>query len=200
MTLVQLDRFRTLVATHGNGIEMIHASNSAATVNFPECAAVGSRPFLRLGIGLYGLVGSPSMSDALGIRPVMRLTSRLVQIREIEASEPVSYGATWVAPDRRRIGVVAAGYADGYRRLLSNRAHVGIGGALYPIAGRVCMDMIMVDLGPAVGEQDAPRTGDEVVLMGDGGPSAFELADWAETIPYEICTGISRRVERIYIR
>ena len=198
MTEEQYAKFSRIVAAHGRDVAMIHASNSAATAHFPHFLQGDARTFVRLGIGLYGLIENLETSEKLGLSQVMRLTSRLVQVRAVDAGETVSYGATWTAPERRLIGTVAAGYADGYRRILSNRASVGINGKAYPLAGRVCMDMIMIDLGPDTSDADVPRTGDEVVLMGDGGPTAFDLATWAETIPYEICTGISRRVGRIY--
>jgi alanine racemase len=116
--------------------------------------------------------------------------------KAVEAGTSISYNRTWCASHRTRIATIGAGYADGYRRLLSNRAWVGIGGQPFPVVGTVCMDMLMVDLGEPGGSGEAVQVGDEAVLLGEGGPSAFELARWAETIPYEITTAISIRVPR----
>jgi alanine racemase len=90
---------------------------------------------------------------------------------------------------------VGAGYADGYPRLLSNRGDVSIGGVRYPIAGTVCMDMFMVDVGTSAGIS----VGDEVVLFGPEAPDAYQVAAWAETIPYEILTGVTARVPRVFV-
>jgi alanine racemase len=90
---------------------------------------------------------------------------------------------------------VGAGYADGLPRLLSNRGEVTIGNRRYPIVGTVCMDMFMVDVGIA----PHVSVGDEVVLFGPEGPDAFQVAEWAETIPYEILTGVAARVPRLFV-
>lgn len=168
----------------------IHAANSAALYTLPE-SAVG---LVRAGIALYGLGAAPGPETA-ALRPVMRLVSCVTHLKTVAAGTSVSYNRTWFAPQRTRIATIGAGYADGYRRRLSNRASVGIGGQLYPVVGTVCMDMLMVDLGPPNGSE-AIQMGDAVVLFGPGGPSAFDLARWAETIPYEITTAVSARVPR----
>jgi len=127
------------------------------------------------------------------------VTSRVVHLKTVEAGTPISYGRLWQAPRRTRIATVGAGYADGYPRLVSNRAEVSIRGERYPVVGAVCMDMFMVDLGPPDETVSPVAVGDEVVLFGQDGPSAAEVAAWAQTIPYEVCCGISARVPRRYV-
>ena len=191
----QLARFRTVLASVGDVAEHVHTANSAALLTLPESCAF-ARPLVRTGIALYGLGNRPVLMKDL--RPVMRLTSRVTHVKTVATGTSISYGRRWRAPYPTRIATVNAGYADGYPRLLSNRAEVGIGGRRYPVAGAVCMDMFMVDLGAPDGPGGTVAVGDEVVLFGTGGPSALEVADWAETIPYEICSAVSSRVPRHY--
>ena len=161
---------------------------------------VGPASFVRTGILLYGLApdGDAATARAAGVRPAMRLVSRVAQVRTVAAGEAVSYGRTWTAPHDTRIATVAAGYADGLPRLTSNRGAMGIGGHLFPIAGVVCMDMTMLDLGRPGGPGDAVREGDAAVVFGPGGPAAEDVARWAETIPYEVVCRVSARVPRVY--
>jgi alanine racemase len=189
----QWTRFRRVLAELGGAPAPVHAANSGGLLGNAVALDPGLVSGVRLGISLYGLYDPPDRA----LRPAMSLVSRLTQVKTVPAGTPVSYGATWRAPRETRIGTVSAGYADGYRRALSNRSEVGVAGRRCPIAGRVCMDMIMVDLGPG-GEGPPAAVGDEVVLFGAGGPSAFELARWADTITYEIVCGITERVTRRY--
>lgn len=175
-----------------------HVANSGAVLS--GAGRLPADALVRSGIALYGL--SPTNDAAPlarhGLRPAMRFTSRVIQLRTVAAGETVSYGRTWTAPAATRIATVAAGYADGVPRALSNRGEVGVGGQRYPIAGVVCMDLLMLDLGAPNGPGAAVREGDEAVLFGPGGPAAEEVAAWAETIAYEIATRVSARVPRVY--
>lgn len=191
----QMDRFTPLVQAFGDAFEAIHAAHTGAMVHVPASLAF-DRIKARLGISLYGLANPAA---GLDLRPVMRLTSRVTQVKTIAPGTTVSYGRTWRANRPARIATIGAGYADGYPRLLSNRAEVGINGLRYPVAGIVCMDMFMVNLGDPDGPGATVQEGDEVVLLGTGGPSTFEVAIWAETITYEICCGIAARVPRRYV-
>ncbi|MGI9176091.1 MAG: alanine racemase, partial [Rhodothermales bacterium] len=199
----QLACFRATLATMADVLDAypdvrLHAAGSGALWSFQD-SYVLSRPALaRPGIALYGLAGDPDMAARVGLRPVMRLLSRVTHLQTVEAGATVSYGRTWQASRPSRIATLGVGYADGYPRRLSNRGEVGIGGRRYPIAGLICMDMLMVDLGLPDGPGADVRIGDEAVLFGEGGPSLFEVAAWAGTIPYEICCGISARVPRWY--
>ena len=169
----------------------IHCANSAAIVNFPESYLNLVRP----GLILYGI--KPAPRAKLAVVPVLSLKTRVIFVKDIAEGATVSYGRTYAAKKKTRIATLAVGYADGYQRILSNRAKVIIKDGLFPVAGRVCMDHTMVDLG---GRKDI-KAGEEVVLLGKKGKreiSAGDLADWAGTIPYEITTCLSSRIPRIY--
>jgi alanine racemase len=134
--------------------------------------------------------------QTVAVRPVLSWKSHAVFVKRLRAGQPVSYGSTWQADHEVRLVTIPAGYGDGYFRALSNRGEVIIGGRRYPIAGRVCMDQIMVNV-----EQDSVYPGDEVVLLGEAGDEAIganDLADWAGTIGYEVLTNINSRVPRVY--
>lgn len=166
-----------------------HTSNSACILSHPETRL----DLVREGIMLYGLY--PDSRPRSGpLRPVMTLKSRIAQVRQLPAGATVSYGRTWRAEAPRSCAVVAAGYADGYPRRLSNRAWVGIHGRRHPQIGRVCMDMSMVDV---TGTE--MRRGEEVVLFGQGGMSLEEVAEVVGTLNYEIACLVTARVPRVYL-
>ena len=191
----QMDRFTPLVQDFGDAFESIHVAHTGGLLNVPPSLGF-NRVKARLGISLYGLANPTA---GLNLHPVMRLTSRVTQVKTVARGTTVSYGRTWRADHPTRIATISAGYADGYPRLLSNRAEVGIGERRYPVAGIVCMDMFMVNLGDPEGPGATVQEGDTAVLFGEGGPSTFEVAAWAETITYEICCGIAARVLRRYV-
>ena len=196
--LEQVRRFdRVLQALGDDAPETVHLANGPAHVRLPPLT---SRPALtRLGGVLYGLRSDPAMDDATtGLRAALRLVARVVHVQTVEAGESVSYGRTWTATEPTRVATLPVGYADGLPRALSNRGHVGIGGALYPVAGRVCMDMTMVSLGPAASAPPVAR-GDHAVVFGPGGPTAEALAAEAGTISYELATALAPRVARRFV-
>lgn len=201
-TREQFERFRAVVESVrdlSDGTRM-HIANSSALFQFRPSVEAFEPAFVRIGLTLYGLASRPEMIRSASLRPVMRLLSQITHVKTVEPGTSVSYGRQWTAERRTRIATVGAGYADGFRRALSNRAEVGINGRRYPVVGTVCMDMFMIDLGPpGTPASDHVSVGDTVTLMGPGGPSAAELAAWADTIPYEICCGISARVPRRYM-
>ena len=186
---------QALAAIRDAGVDpgIVHAANSGGVLAHPDTWYDMVRP----GIIAYGYYPSGEQDRALELRPVMELRSKVVYIKTVEAGEAISYGMTWRAPRRTTIGTIPAGYGDGYNRLLSNRAEVWIGGRRYPLTGRVCMDQLMVDLGP----QSTVSRYDEAVLFGyeQNAPTAEELAGLCSTITYEITCAISRRVPRIYV-
>ncbi len=202
-TREQVAVFRSCLAECGVAAPAVHLLNTGGFLHHPElrCEYEG-QSFSRIGIGLYGVAHTENAPDP-PLQPVMKVVSRILQVKTVPKGAGVSYGHTWHAPTDRWIATVGAGYADGVPRLLSNRGWVGHeeSGDHYPIVGNVCMDMFMIDLGPTDRVREAPtiRVGDEVVLVGDGGPDARAVAAWAETIAYEVCTGISPRVERHYV-
>ncbi|GAB3580811.1 alanine racemase [Amycolatopsis endophytica] len=168
-----------------------HLANSAATLNRPDLHFDLVRP----GIAIYGLNPNPEPED---LRPVMTFRSSVVLTKRIRAGESVSYGHTWTAERDTTLALVPAGYADGVPRTLSGRMDVWLHGKRRPVAGRVCMDQLVVDCG-----DDEPPLGAEVILFGDGGkgePTAREWADKIGTIDYEIVTGMYRpRIRRTYV-
>jgi alanine racemase len=171
-----------------------HVVSSGGILANPD--ALAHTQVVRAGIALYGLYqGQEGSEAARRFQPVMRLVSRVARVAEVPEGTPVSYGGSWTAPSRTRVITVAAGYADGYPRRLSNLGSVGIHGHRLPIVGTVCMDMLMVH---AADPDMEIRVGDEVVLFGPGGPSCAQVAQWAGTITYEIACGVSDRVERVY--
>jgi alanine racemase len=176
-------------------------SNSAATLAHSTAFALrwapaGTTVWNRPGICLYG--GSPleeqSAAD-LGLRNAMTLRAQLIGIQQVRAGEGVGYGHTFVAPKDMRIGVVACGYADGYPRHAPTGTPVGIDGTRATLVGRVSMDMITVDLS----DHPQAQVGDVVVLWGDGGPTADDVAQCAGTISYELLTAVTARVPRRFI-
>lgn len=173
----------------GHQFAMKHCGNSAAILTGLGAGCDAA----RAGILLYGLAPDEAMVLPRNIRPVMRLYSTVSMVKTVETGESVSYGRTYRASSKRRIATVCAGYADGVSRLLSNRGHVLIHGKKAPIVGRVCMDQFCVD----VTEIPDAKMGDTVTIFGAGLP-VEELANWAQTISYEIICGISKRVPRIY--
>ena len=196
----QGDRFAAVVRALPSPLPPLHIGHSGGLLMTDEAAAPfnGHPMVVRPGIALYGVAPSPALADAAELRPVMRLVSRVTQVKTLPTGASVSYGRTWTAPRPTRLAIIGAGYADGYPRALSNTASIGLRGALYPVVGTVCMDMCMVDLGLP---QTAPvvEPGDTAVLFGTGGPPVSDVAAWAGTIPYELCAGIGPRVPKVYI-
>lgn len=197
---LQMDRFETALAAVDATVERIHAANTGALFTLGARLSDLPAPLVRSGIALYGLAATADLAERADLRPVMQLTATVTHVKTVPAGHSVSYGATWTASTPTRIATLGVGYGDGYPRLGSGRASVGIDGELRPLAGTICMDMCMVDLGAP--ESDLARrvnVGDTAVLFGPGGPSTYDVARWAETIPYEICCGISPRVPRQYV-
>lgn len=183
------------VSEAGYTFEIRHAANSAAALDLPEMHLDAVRP----GIALYGLYPSPDVSTDLRLRPALSLHSHLARVRTLPAGSSVGYGRTFITDHATPIGLIPVGYGDGYHRLLSNRGAVLINGQRAPIAGRVCMDQFMVDLSTV----PAARQDSRVVLLGAQGAGripAEEIAAEAETINYEVVTGLTQRLPRIYLR
>jgi alanine racemase len=199
-TVEQLARFEeaaACLAGHGIRPDVRHAANSAAVLRgWARLDAV------RPGLALFGVApradGTPLAS---GLRPVMRVRTEVIALREVEAGACVGYGSTWKAERPSRIATLPMGYADGLPRRLGNRGHVLLRGTRVPIVGAVSMDMTMVDATSV----PVAAVGDEVVVLGGqdgahGGAAigADEIAAHADMIAWEVFTGISRRVPRFY--
>jgi len=186
-TKEQLRRFREAVASISNaGIEpgIVHAANSGALVFHQDSYFDMIRP----GIFLYGYSADGSTE------PVMEFRSVVVSIKKIKKGETVSYGRTWIAPEDTFIGIIPAGYGDGFPRLLSNDHSVVINGKTYPVAGRICMDQCMINLGNGT----EVHRWDTATIFGPGFITAADIAKKLATISYEITCNINKRVPRIY--
>ncbi len=186
-----------LVNARAAGIEprIAHVANSAASVLRPDARY----SLLRPGLAIYGLPPVPAVRELVELRPVMTFKSRVVQVKRVPAGVGVSYGHTFVTPRPSVIGVLAVGYADGYRRGLQHGGEVMIRGRRAPVVGAVCMDLTMVDLTDVPGA----ATGDEVILWGGAGEamiSVNDIARLAQTISYEMLCTVGKRVPRVYRR
>jgi len=194
---VQVRRFDRAVedlANRGLRIPVVHLQNSAGLLYFDYPKASAVRP----GLALYGLSPSRLTSKPADLRPALSFRSRVVQVREVPAGCFVSYSRTYRTPQETRLATLSVGYADGFPRVLSDRAQVLIQGEAYRVVGRVTMDHIIVDLGL----ESSVQAGDVATLIGRDGElviTADHVADWAGTISYEIVSGISRRVSRQYM-
>jgi alanine racemase len=191
--ITRFERVLTAIRQEGFSVPMVHLSNSAGIVRFPSAHYSLVRP----GIMLYGYHTMPHTVQAPDLRPVLSLTTRIAQLRLIHPGETVSYNRTFMAKRPTWIAILPIGYSDGLNRQLSNRGHVLVRERRAPIVGRVCMDMVMIDVTmiPSV------AVGDEVVLIGQQANeriTADNLAEWAGTISYEVLCAISPQVPRLY--
>jgi len=194
----QLEIFQELIEhlrlTKGFEAPLRHAANSAALIDMPEAHLDMVRP----GIALYGLYPSREVNQTgIHLKPVMELKTSIIHLKRVWEGFPVSYGGTWRAKKKTTIATVPIGYADGYNRLLSSTGCMLIFGKKAPIAGRVCMDLTMLD----VGHIPEARVHDEVVVFGkqkNAFISVDEIAKILGTIHYEIVSTITDRVPRIF--
>lgn len=185
-TLGQLaifEKVRQKLEAQGTAAKLLHAANSAATVQYPET----HYDMVRVGIGAYGYYGQT--------QPVMELKTRISIVKQLPKGHKVSYGCTWQAPRATQIGILPVGYADGYSRLLSNCGQVLIDGEIYPVIGRVCMDQFAIQI-----DGLENPLGKEVLLFGRHPElNAHSLAAQCRSISYEILTSVATRVPRHYI-
>ena len=194
-TKLQAERFDAFVARiRARGYRpIVHAANSGATLDFPEY----QYDMVRFGISLYGYHPDAKRTEKSGLTPVMSLVTHISNLKTLPAGEGVSYGLRYTTSHTTRIATLPIGYGDGYKRCLTGKADVLIGGMRCPQVGTICMDQMMVD----VTEVPSVSVGDEAVLIGRQGSrkiTADELADKADTISYEILLSISERVPRVY--
>jgi alanine racemase len=194
----QLARFNEMVSRlHSLGFTNVirHLSNSAATLKHSAAAF----DMVRTGIAMYGLspdVTTLGNSQSLGLRPAMQLRAAMYLVKDVPADTPVGYGATESTTSDTKLGVIAMGYADGIPRI-AHDAGIWFAGKKSPIIGRVSMDQFVVDLGAA----SKAKSGDWVVIFGNGSHSEYTADDWGAasgSINYEIVTRIGPRVPRIY--
>ncbi|HMU45287.1 MAG TPA: alanine racemase [Chitinophagaceae bacterium] len=187
----QFNKFKKAADQLKNGLEyqfLCHIANSAGTIRHKYLQL----QMVRLGIGLYGV--DSSETNLLELQTVATLKSTIAQIKSIRKGESISYNRKTIVSRDSLIATIRIGYADGYPRRLGNgKGQVYVKGKMAPVVGTICMDMFMIDVTEIAGVKE----GDEVVIFGKELP-VQEVAKWAETIPYEIMTGISQRVKRMY--
>jgi alanine racemase len=193
----QMDRFDALLADlagRGISVPLRHAANSAAVLDFSRALFTMVRP----GLMLYGYCPLEPGADIPDLRPALSLVTQIAYLKKASPGTPVSYGRTFVTKRESLIATIPIGYADGYSRALSNRGEALVRGRRVPVAGRVCMDMTMLDVTDVPGVSE----GDDVVLIGtqrNERITADDIAATTGTISYEVLCGISGRVPRVYV-
>ncbi len=191
----QLSTFNRIVGElrdRGMSFPCVHMANSGAIMTLPEAQLSMVRP----GIMLYGYAPGQGLEQDKPLKPVMSLESCVTFVKRVRKGVSISYGRRYQTSADTRIATIPVGYGDGYSRMLTGKAHVLIGGVAYPVAGTICMDHLMVD----VGSDSDIHEGDPVVLIGTQGSksiSAWDIADALGTIPYEVTSLIAHRVPRI---
>ncbi len=195
-TLHQLDQFHEAVLSLRTGKKLRlyrHAANTAGILWHPHSQLDMVRP----GLLLYGYTPAPDRATPVSLQPVMTLTTKIVHIKTAGKGEPVSYGDVYRTRRDSRLAVLPIGYAHGYNRMLSNKGEVIIHDQRFPIVGRICMDMTVVDVtdGPTI------KPGDDVILMGKSETqeiTAYDLANWQDSISYEVLCNLGAKVTRVY--
>ncbi len=193
---LQIEKFNIAidkVKSKISNVKYFHAANSGAILDLPESYFDMVRP----GISLYGYYPSRETSESFPLKPVMTIKTRIAHIKWVEPQTSISYGRTYFTDSRTQIGTLPIGYADGYNRLLSNRGKVIVNKKLYDVVGRVTMDQIMVNF-----KEDKISENDDVIVLGSQENVKFDADDIAQiigSIPYEVCTSISKRVRRKFV-
>jgi alanine racemase len=193
--LALFEEFTAKLEARGIRIPIRHLNNSAGIINFP-----GKQDMVRSGIVQYGMYPSDEVdTELLPVKPVMEWIAKVVYVKTLPAGRRISYGGCYTTTRETKVATLPVGYADGYRRSLTDKGHVLIHGKKAPIIGRICMDQMMVDV------TDIPdvKIGDHAVLIGKSGDEQITvdyLASLTGTLNYEIICGISRRTPRVYFR
>jgi len=196
VTRMQIDLFEKVledIKRAGISIRYKHAANSVAVVDWKG----SHQNLVRTGIFLYGVYPKEDFRRTLELKPVMNLKTRIVHLKDTPPGRSISYGRTYITQENTRIATIPIGYADGYGRILSNKAKALLGGRHVRVVGMVTMDQTILD----VGNVKDVNIGDEVVLIGKQGDAEIpieKIAKLAGTIPYEILAAITDRVPRVY--
>ncbi len=195
-TRLQFKRFMAIadeLKARGLDIPIKHICNSAGVMMYPEMHLDMVRP----GVILYGMYPSDEVDKSkLDLIPAMTLKSRISYVKEVEAGRGVSYGKEYITDRTTKIATVPIGYADGYLRKIAKHGEMIVHGVKVPIIGRICMDQCMID----VTDVHNIKRGDEVIIFGREGVTIDDVAQWCETINYEISCTISKRIPRIYTK
>ncbi len=194
-TLHQLNRFHEVVSNvPANGPSPCrHAANTAGILWHPHTHLDMVRP----GLLLYGYAPVHGRTTPVSLQPVMSLRTKVVHLKTAGKGEPVSYGDLYRTKRDSRLAILPIGYGQGYSRRLSNKGEVIIRDRRFPIVGRICMDMTVVD----VTDDPTIKTGDDVILMGKSETQAItasDLANWQDSIPYEVLCNLGPKVPRVY--
>lgn len=192
--LTKFEQLNQYFSTHWKEPFVLHTGNSAASMRFPN----KMQQFVRYGISMYGLYPSPVVKQAkpIHLKPALSLYSRLTHVKRVNKGEAISYGSTYKANEEEWIGTVPLGYADGIRRALQGM-DVLVNGERCEIVGRICMDQFMVRL------TKKAQIGDKVTIIGTDQHETIEMddvADYLDTINYEVACMLSPRIPRVYIR
>lgn len=174
-------------------VPCVHAANTAGILWHPQSWLDMVRP----GLLLYGYTPTPNRESPVSLQPAMTVTTKVVHLKTVEQGEPVSYSGLYRTTRQSRLAVLPIGYAHGYARRLSNRGEVIIQDQRCPIVGRICMDMTVVDVTDVPGV----KPGDDVIVMGKSEQqeiTAYDLAAWQESIPYEVLCNLGPKVTRVY--
>jgi len=175
----------------GITIPIRHICNSAGIVFFPEA----HYEFVRLGLMLYGYYPDKNLNEKLLLKPSLTLKTEIIHIKDVPPETSISYNRTFTTKSPSRIATIPIGYADGFKRALSNKGFIFVNGRKAPIIGRICMDLTMVD----VTNIPNVKKGDEVIIFDNKNITVEALADLCGTINYEIISTISPRIPRVYI-
>ena len=168
-----------------------HCCNSGAIAQYPQYAM----DMVRAGIITYGIPASEDVKNCLDLRPVMTLQTVVAHIKNVPIGSSIGYSRTFKVNSTRRVATLPVGYADGFPVALSNKAKVFLRGKTFPVVGRICMDMCMID----ITEDPEIQVGDIATIIGTDN-SCTEMAALLHTIPYEVLCQISKRVPRIYVQ
>jgi alanine racemase len=193
--LIVLDESFKYLESRGFKNLMKHAANSAATLTSPDAHFDLVRP----GIAVYGITpgGELNRASEYGLRPAMSLKAQVALIKDVPAGHGISYGAEYVTKSNTKIALIPLGYADGIPRIAGNKGPVVAKGKKFSVAGRVCMDQFVID----IGDLDL-KMGEEVTLFGDVSKNEPDVEEWAKasmSIGYEIVTRLGPRVPRVYL-
>lgn len=192
-TIKQLGRFKSVVSRIDSAGVILHAANSAGALYHKD----SHLDMVRIGLSMYGLYPPGGEMNIVHLKPALEFKTHVIYVKKVPVGTPLSYGSTYVTEKDTNIATLPVGYADGLPRALSSRGHVLINGKKFPIVGRICMDLTLVDVGSS-----KVKAGDEAVIIGRQGSkaiSADDVAALADTISYEIICGIGKRVPRVYI-
>ena len=173
-------------------IRYIHSCASNGILNFPDAKCNLVRP----GMLIYGYESSKGALEKIDLKPVCKLKSKIILLKTVKEGTSIGYGRSYITKRETKVATVPIGYADGFRRVLSNKWYVYINGKKCPIIGSICMDSFMAD----VTELDNVNTGDEVIIWDNENIKLEEIAECCDTINYEIMSTIQNRVPRIFVK